>query len=93
MDFKTPVKLMYDSKDRGTIFVHWKTYMIIDDSGISRLRPEILQILDIPITNFKIKIKIREHKYKDEIAFYLRSPAYFNSRTQELKLIFDTIPA
>lgn len=93
MEFKTPVKLFYDNKYRVTMFVHWKLIMVLDDRGISRLRPEVLQVIDIPISNFKIKITIKDHKYvNNETAFSLTSPAYFNSKKQTLHLIFDTLP-
>lgn len=93
MEFKTPVKLFYDNKDRGTIFVHWKITSVIDDRGISRLKPEVLQVIDLPVFNFKVKLSIKDHKYvNNEIALYLKSPAFFNSKRLTLHLIFDTLP-
>ena len=93
MEFKTPIKLIYDQKERGTIFVHWKLIVVADDSGISRLRPEIDQIIDLPITNYNIRIKIKSHQYIAETAFFLLSPAHYNSIKQILTLEFDTEPS
>lgn len=93
MTFHTPVKLFYDNKDRGTIFVHWKVDVVLDDRGISRIKPKILQLIDLPIHQYNLKIKIRDHKYTDEIALHLISPAYFSSKSQNLLLIFDTLPS
>lgn len=92
MEFQTPLKLMVDSEDKGTIFVHWVAQSSMNDQGIIELKPIILKIIDVPISGYKIKTLIKPAVYTTAIALYLESPAHYNSKKNILTLTFNTVP-
>lgn len=92
MEFRTPTKLFYDTSPRGTIFVRWRAEHTLNINGITELKPVILEIIDIPMIDYNVKIEIKSFNFKNAVAFYLDDSCYYNSKKNTLTLIFKTEP-
>jgi hypothetical protein len=92
MEFKTPVKLYFDDSPRGTAIVLWKIESTLNINGIQELKPIILDVIDIPMKDFKIHIEIKGFAYKTSTALYLDDVCFYNSKKNTIHFIFKTEP-
>lgn len=92
MEFKTPVKIIIDQKNYGTILVDWMIVTEMNDNGATKIYPKIKALIDFPEKNPHIKVKIKPSHYNDAIALYLENTAQFDSKSRTLFLVFLTKP-